>query len=153
MREDDVLLALVEAVDLIYEEDGALLLQAEAVAGLSDDAAEVGDAGSDGGDGLEMGAGEGGDDAGEGGLAGAGGAPEDDGGELISLYGPAEDVAGADELLLADELVEGAGAHAGGQRGLAVGTALGRLGEHVGVSGPLRGGHGADIIAGLFEGG
>ena len=60
--EDDVLLGLVEAVDLVDEEDGALGVHGAPLPGGLGDAAEVGDAGGDGGDGLEVGAGEAGDE-------------------------------------------------------------------------------------------
>ena len=118
IRQDDVLLRLVEAVDLVDEEDRALPLLAEPLACFSDDAAEVSDAGRDGGDGLEVGLRERGDDAGEGGLAGAGRAPEDHRGELVGVDGAAQDAPLADEVLLADELVEGARPHARGERGV-----------------------------------
>ena len=101
--EDGVLLGFVEAVDLVDEEDGALGTPG---AGLGHDAAEVGDAGGDGGELLEAGVGAAGDDAGEGGLAGAGRAPEDDRGQLAGLDEAAEELAGADEVLLADVVVE-----------------------------------------------
>ena len=68
-----------------------------------------------------MGLGLVGDDLGQGGLAGAGRAPQDDGGEQpVGLDGAPQELAGADDLLLADELVQGARAHAGGQRGFGV---------------------------------
>jgi hypothetical protein len=94
-----------------FDEGGA------AGAGLGDDASEVGDAGGDGAEGDEVGLGLGGDDAGEGGLAAAGRAPEDDRGELAGVDEAPEELATADEVLLADVLVEGARPHAGGERG------------------------------------
>src|SRR3972149_6375375 len=98
---------------------------------LGDDAAEVGDAGGDGGDRLEVGAGLAGDDAGEGGLAGAGWPPEDHRRGLAGLDRLAQEAALANDLLLADELVEGLGPHAGGERRLAGGAARGGLGGNV----------------------
>ena len=94
--------------------------------------------------------GEAGDDAGEGGLAGAGRAPEDHGGHLIGLNRLAEEAALADEVFLADELIEGLGAHASGERGLAGGAAGGGLGEHIGGFRTLAGGHFGGIIAYTF---
>ena len=56
--QDDILLGLVEAVDLVDEEDGALAVHGAPLPGGLGDATEVGHAGGDGGDGLEVGAGE-----------------------------------------------------------------------------------------------
>ena len=64
-----------------------------------------------------MSVGAAGDDVGEGALSGSGGAVEDDGGQLIGLDGAAEVGAGTDDLVLADELIEGVRAHARGEGG------------------------------------
>ena len=50
------------------------------------------------------------------GLAGAGGPPQDDGGEVPSREDPREGLAFADQVALPGELLEGAGAHPGGER-------------------------------------
>ena len=63
-----------------------------------------------------MGAGGVGDDAGQGGLAGAGRAVEDHAAELVGLDGAAQEPARADDVLLADELVQRARPHARRQR-------------------------------------
>ncbi len=141
IRQDGVLLCLVEAVDLVDKQDRLLGAHAEALLRLGDDATEVGDAGGDGGDRLEVGAGEAGDDAGEGGLAGAGRSPEDHRRGFAGLDRLAEETALADDMLLADELVEGTGAHAGGEGGLASGAALGGLSEHIGRARAFAGRH------------
>ena len=120
--EDDVLLRLVEAVDFVHEQDGGLRVHALAVAGLGHDAAEVGDAGGDCADRLEGGLGSCGDEAGEGGLAGAGRSPEDERGQTPGGDGAEQDAVLPDDLLLADELVEGAGAHSFGQRRVSLGV-------------------------------
>ena len=91
--EDDVLLGLVEAVDLIDEEDGALGVHGPPLLRCLGDAAEVGHAGGDGGDGLEVGAGEAGDEVRKGGLAGARRAPQQQRGDLVRFDGAAEDAA------------------------------------------------------------
>ena len=70
----------------------------------------------DGGELDEGGLGGVGDDFGEGGFADAGRAPEDHGGGVVALDLDAERLAGGEEMLLADELIEGAGAHALGER-------------------------------------
>lgn len=85
-----------------------------------------------------------GDDHGQGGLAGARGAPEKDGGEeAIGFDGAAEELAGSDDLLLADEFVEGARAHAGSEGRFAAQAIVHGVGEEV---------HGKDYNAGLGEG-
>ena len=72
-RQQRVLLALVEAVDLVEEEDRAGAVRAEPVAGALEHAADVVDAGRDGRELLERGAGGLGDDARERRLADPGG--------------------------------------------------------------------------------
>ena len=59
--ENDVLLGLVEAVDFVHEQDGGLAVHPAPVAGLGDDAAQVGNPGGDGADRLEGGLRSGGD--------------------------------------------------------------------------------------------
>ena len=115
--EEGVLLGLVEAMDLVDEEDGAGA-EAGGLFGVDHDLLDLLDAGEDGGELDEGGLGERGDDLGEGGLADAGWAPEDHGGGVVVFDGEAEGLAGAEEVLLAGVLVEGAGAHALGERGL-----------------------------------
>ena len=74
-----------------------------------------------------------GDDLRQGGLAGAGRAPEDDGREQpVGLDGAAQELARADDVLLADVLVQGARAHAGGQRGFGFHAFLHGVVEEVG---------------------
>jgi hypothetical protein len=85
-------------------------------AGFGDDAAEVGDTCGYGGEGDEAGVALRGDDPGEGGLATAGWAPDDDRRELAGLDQAAEQLAGTDEVLLADVVIEVSGSHAGGER-------------------------------------
>jgi hypothetical protein len=63
----------------------------------------------------EVGQGAVGDDLGEGCFAGAGGTVEDDRGELVGLDGAAQEATGADDRVLADEFIEGAGPHPGGE--------------------------------------
>ena len=132
MGQEGVLLGLVPAVDLVDEEDGLLLVEAAALEGFVDDITQLGFAGQHGGEGLEVGLGLVGDDHGEGGLAGAGRPPEEDGGEeAVGLDGAAEQLAGAEDVLLPDELVEGARAHAGGERGFGAHALLVGVGEEV----------------------
>ena len=113
--ENDVLLGLVEPVNFIDEEDGALACETPAAARLPKDAAEVGNTGFNGADRLKVGLGHVGDDAGKGCFAGAGRAPQNDGRELVCLNGASEDVAFANDVLLPNEFIEGCGPHAGGK--------------------------------------
>ena len=62
-------------------------------------------------------------------------------GGSVGLDRLAQEAALADDVLLADELVEGCGPHAGGEGRLAGGPAFRRLGEHVGGAGTLGGWH------------
>ena len=83
-----------------------------------------------------MGPGQVGDDHGQGGLAGAGRAPQDDGGEqAVGLDSAAQQLAGAEDILLPDELVQGAEAHAGGEGGFGAHAGFVGVGEE--VYGPL----------------
>ncbi len=70
------------------------------------------DAGEDGGKLDEIGLGDAGNDLGEGGFAGARWAPEDHRGRVIALDLHAQWLAGAYQVLLSDEFVERARAHA-----------------------------------------
>ena len=112
--EEGVLLGLVEAMDFVDEEDGAGAHLGGLFAGLHD-LLDFFDAGEDGGEFEEGGAGGGGDDFGEGGFADAGRSPEDHGGGVVVLDLDAEGFAGGDEVLLTGVFGEGAGAHALGQ--------------------------------------
>ena len=87
------------------------------------------DAGHDGGELDEGGVGERGDDLGEGGFAGAGRAPEDHGGGVVVLDREPQRLAGAEQMLLADELFERVRAHALGQRSVAEGGCGAAIGE------------------------
>ncbi len=138
-----VLLGLVEAVDLVDEEDGALAELAAALLRGGDGGADVGHAGQHGVDGDEMRPRGVGDDARQGGLAGARRAVEDDRAELVGLDGAAQQPARADDVLLADELVQGARAHARGEGRLLLGQFLAAGIEEIGIGGF---GHG-DIVA------
>ena len=111
--EEGVLLGLVEAVNLIDEEDGAGA-EFRRFFGVDHDLLDLLDAGEDGGELDEAGAGDVGDDAGEGGLADSGRSPEDHGGGVVALDLDAEGLAGGEDVLLADVFVEVAGAHAVG---------------------------------------
>ena len=133
MRQQGILLGLVPAVDFVHEQDGFLLVHAPALEGGIDDILQFGLAGQHRRKGLEMGLGLVGDDLGQGGLAGAGRPPQDDGREQpVGLDGAPQQLAGADDLLLPDELVQRARAHAGGQRGLGIHAFLHGMVEEVG---------------------
>ena len=120
VRQQAILLGLVEAVDLVHQEDSALAVQQPPLLGLFDHPPDVGDAGQDGAKGLEVRLGAVGDDHGQRGLARAGRPPEDDGGEeAVGLDGAAQQPSRANNVLLTDHLIQGAGAQARCQRGLA----------------------------------
>ena len=82
------MLRLIEAMDLVDEQDCALRLLAEPFACLRDDPSQVGHARGDGGYRLEVRLRERGDDAGERRLARTGRPPEDHRGELVRIDSP-----------------------------------------------------------------
>jgi hypothetical protein len=112
--EEGVLLGLVEAMDLVYEQDGARM-EAGGLFGGDHDLLDLLDAGHDGGELDEGGVGERGDDLGERGFAGAGRAPEDHGGGVVVSDGESQRLAGGEQMLLADELFQRVRPHALGQ--------------------------------------
>ena len=76
VRQERVLLRLVEAVDLVDEKDGAAILELAAVAGASDDLSHLLHPRQDCRHGLELEVGAGGEQAGHGGLTGPGRSPQ-----------------------------------------------------------------------------
>ena len=120
VREEGILLRFVEAVNFVDEDDGARAVLAGAV-GIAHDLLDFLDAGEHGGKLDEVGLGDAGNDLGEGGLAGAGRAPEDHRRGVIALDLHAQRLARPDQVLLANEFIERARAHAVGQRARALG--------------------------------
>ena len=88
--QEHVLLRLVEAVNLVDEEDGAPAPHLEPVPRAGDGVANLGDAAGRGVQRVEGRAGVLGDDAGERGLAGAGRAVEDDRHQPVGVEHPPE---------------------------------------------------------------
>jgi hypothetical protein len=113
--EQHVLLALAEAVDLVEEQDRSLARVAEAGLGLVEDLADARDADAGGVLSLEVAIEVQGNDLGERRLAGAGRAVEEDAREAVGLEHAAEELAGAEDVPLAGNLVERAGTHPNGQ--------------------------------------
>ena len=107
---------LVEAVNLVDEEHRALVPELGVGAGLFDLGADLRDVGLHSVESLEAGSGRVGHHPGEGGFPGAGWAVEDERGEAIRLDGAAEEFALAEDVLLAGNLGEREGTHAGSQR-------------------------------------
>ncbi len=113
-----VLLGFGEAVDLVDEEDGPPPGLRPAVAGLLDDLAHLGHAGTDGGELLVHGPDGRGHQPGDRGLAGAGRTEEDHRPDGAGLDRDAQRGSLAQKPALPHDLVQGARAHAGGQRGV-----------------------------------
>ena len=113
--EEGVLLRLVEAVDLVEEEDRALAPLAEAVAGPLERVADVLHAGAHRAELLEGLAGVGGDGLGQGRLAGARRPPQDHRRQPVALDEGPQGLARPEQLVLADDVVEGAGPQARGE--------------------------------------
>ena len=124
VREYDVLLGLIKTVNLVDEQDGGPPVHAEALPGFGDYTAQVGHARGNGANRLEVRVGGAGHQAGQGGLAAAGGAPQDEGRNLAGGNSPPQDTLRPNNVLLAHELVEAAGAHAVGQGRLPLRPAL-----------------------------
>ena len=114
-RQEGVLLRLVEAVDLVDEEDGPHAEGARLL-GAGHDLLDLLDAARDGAEGDELRLREVCDHVGEGGLADAGRPPEDHRGDLVALDHRAQELPGPDEVLLPDELLERARPHAARER-------------------------------------
>ncbi len=122
--QERVLLGFVEAVHFVDEDDGARAVLPRAF-GLGHDLLDFLDAAHHGRELDELGVGHAGDDLGQRGLADAGRAPEDERAGVVALDLHAKGFAGAENVLLPDELVERAGAHALGKRAGAVGFVAG----------------------------
>ena len=110
-----VLLRLVEAVDLVDEEQRAAA-RAVPDARRLEDALQIGDAGEDGADLLEGQVGGVGQQPGDGCLARAGRPPEDQRAELAGRHHGADRPLGAEQMVLADDLVEPGRAQPVGER-------------------------------------
>ena len=131
--EEGVLLAAVEAVDLVDEKNRAAALREQAALGGLDLATEVLDRAGDGADLDELGVRGMRDDAREGCLSRAGGAIEDDGAQRVVLDRAPQPRPGAHGLLLAEVAIEGTRAHAGRERRVVVapgGLYVGEQGIH-----------------------
>ena len=115
-RQEGVLLRLVEAVDLVDEEDGAAAEPAPRFLRFGHHRADFLDAGQHGAERDEVRAGRAGDQPRQRGLAGARRTPEDHRLQAVLLDGLPQRPAGPDERVLADEFVERPRPHALGQR-------------------------------------
>ena len=104
--EQRVLLGLGEAVHLVDEQHGLPAGHAEVALGLLDDRADLLDAGVERGQRDEAALGGAGDDVRDRGLAGAGRAPQDQRHRRVALDQPAQRRARAEQVPLADDLVQ-----------------------------------------------
>ena len=114
--QEGVLLRLVEAVDLVHEEDGAPPAPGAIGLGLRHHLPDLLHAREHGREGHEARARHLGHEQRQRGLAGARRAPEDHGVEPALLERSAQDLARPDEVALADHLVQRAGPHPVGER-------------------------------------
>ena len=140
VRQQRVLLRLVEPVDLVEEEDRAGAMQGQPVLRLGDRGPDLDHAGHDRRQRDEMGADRVGQQSREARLARPRRAPQQGRGQVATGHAAAERSAFADEVALPDELLEAARAHARGER-LALGRGMEeRLG--LGAGRAAGGGHG-----------
>ena len=107
VRQEGVLLGLVEAMDLVEEQDRPRSLQGQPFLGLGDRRPDLDDAGHDRGHGREVGADLARQQPREAGLAGPGRSPQQERGEMTAGDAPTERPSLADEVVLADELRRG----------------------------------------------
>ena len=112
--QEGILLGLVEAMNLVDEDDGARAVLAGAIR-VGHDLLDFLDAGEHGGKFDELGLGDPGDDFRERGLAGAGRSPEDHRSGIVAFDLDAQRLAGADEVFLSDKFFERARTHAVGE--------------------------------------
>ncbi len=113
-RQEDLLLRLVPTVDLVDEQDGA----EERRLGVVHHAPRVRHAGAHRGELLEIGPHRDREEVGERGLPGARGAPQDHGGEVPAIDQLGERLALSEEVVMSDELLEVARAHARRERSI-----------------------------------
>jgi hypothetical protein len=123
VRQEGVLLRFVEAVNFVDEDDGARAVLAGAV-GIAHDLLDFLDAGEHSGKLDKIGFGNARNNFGESGLAGARRAPENHRGGVVALDLHAQRFRGSDQVLLSDEFIECARAHAVGQRARALGAGV-----------------------------
>src|SRR6202142_559942 len=125
--QEGVLLRLVEAVDLVDEQQRAAPELAVAL-GLGHDGLDFLDAAEHGAEGDEIGPRDAGDEAGQRGLADAGRSPQNDRAELAAFDLRAQRLRRAEDVLLAAEVLKAIRAHALGERTALVhsGSCLGR---------------------------
>ena len=116
IRQQHVLLRLVEAVDFVNEQDGGLPLVLQPVGRQGQHAAHVGHVGFHAAQPLELAPGLPGDDLRQGSLARARRAVEDQRLNAIRLDGPAQQLARPEDMRLADKLAQVARSHARRQR-------------------------------------
>ena len=114
--EEGVLLCLVEAMDLVHEQDGPLPPAPQSPLRLGDDLLDLLDPRGHGGEGNEGRPDVAGDQHGERRLARSRRAPEDEGGNLPLRQCDPQDLSIAQEMGLADELLQAARPHPIGQR-------------------------------------
>ena len=125
------MLAGVEAVDLIDEQQGAQAVTAKALLGLLHFSAQIFDPSQHGVEAAEVTAGGIGNDARQGCFAGSGRTMQDQTAEPISGNGSAQQAAWAQDRLLANELIEAARPQPLGERCLLLQLLIGVVAEQV----------------------
>ena len=114
--QERILLSLVPAVHLVHEEDGAPAVQLPPLVGRRRGLADVLHPGEHGVQALEVAPRGVRDDPGEGGLPRARRPVEDERGQLVRLDRAAQQAPGAEDVVLAHELLDGPGPHARRER-------------------------------------
>ena len=112
--QEGVLLGLVEAMDLVHEDDGPLSI-ALILLRLLHDGADLPDAAGDGGEIDEGSFGAACNDPGQGGLSHTGRPPEDHGGDVVLFNETPQDLPLSQKVLLSHEFLQGSGPKPGCQ--------------------------------------
>ena len=129
VRQERVLLGLVESVDLVDEDDRPLALEAQAIARGGDDLAQLPDAPEHGAEGDEVRLRGSGDDARERRLAAPRRTPQDHRANTVGRDRLGQERLRPEDVLLADQVGERLRPHPVGQRSPALGALLRRRGE------------------------
>ncbi len=122
MGQERILLALVETVDFVDEQQGAGPAGSTTLLGRFDDATHLGDATHDGGKTDERGAGAAGDDRGDGRFAASRRPPKNGRPQIVALDRDPQRFAGREERLLSGDFIQRTGPHPRGKGSIRTGV-------------------------------
>jgi hypothetical protein len=120
MRQNHVLLGLVETVNFVNEQDGTPLVHSLPVTSLGYNPAKVGHPGGYGADRFKVGLSFSSYQTSQGRLAGSRRAPKDEGRQTVGGYGPAQHPVLSKDVFLTNKVVKGTRAHSFCKRGCGI---------------------------------